>query len=61
MMNDLLPYKFYKKKNESEEGGKKGKNKEKWFCLEAIHQCLQIGCKLRCARHQKPYKLITII
>jgi hypothetical protein len=29
MMNDLLPYKFYKKKNESEEGGKKGKNKEK--------------------------------
>ncbi len=51
MMNDLLPYKFYKKKNESEEGGKKGKNKEKWFCLEAIHQCLQIGCKLRWARH----------
>jgi len=28
---------------------KKGKNKKKWLSLWAIHECSQIGCKMRWA------------
>jgi len=38
------------KKEKSEKNDKKGKKKKKWSNLWSIHQCLQIGCKLRLSR-----------
>ncbi len=49
----LLPYELYKKgKNKGDK--KKGRGKFKWSSLWAIHQYLQIGCKMTWARFLKP-------
>jgi hypothetical protein len=50
--------KFTTWKRERKEGNKKKEDKKKWPNLWTIHQCYQIGCKLRWTRVFKPCKLL---
>jgi len=47
-INDLMSYKIYKKENKVT---KKEKKKNDLVCDQYIGQCLQIGFKLKVAKH----------
>ncbi len=53
-MNDLMSYKIYERTNKVT---KKGKKKMDLVCDQYIGQCLQIGFKLRVAKHFKTIKV----
>jgi hypothetical protein len=53
-------HKHFTRRGKKKVAKEKEEKNKKWFNLWTIYQHLQIGCKLRWARLQKPCKLITI-